>query len=523
MATLEGWQIFLIVLAGILALLFIAYQCILCWATRAYAKMVEHNTISVDDFVNEHPTPSQCLKCVLLNRFNVGKKIPSTEILELRVEESDKVDGLKVTFRSDVSTKQESAAAKNAGTKKPPLVVGTIRMGFGHHRIAYAATSWGLGDASRDVYFHDLLNIESEEANMIQDTDKMYSKFSRIASEWGGPIEKLWGSLTLSGDADSLRVTCQMAHYLSPIVSGLDKKSPIVASHSLVAAAAVAAGYENVINLVIDNYAQWFTVVPGALNLVQGPTNYHNFLKMGIPPSQLQLAGHWIPKELVDDIPTTCQWRIQRRLDGKPVRVLIPVGGAGAQRSFVCKLVAALAPMVKFGKVQLLLNAGDHAHMKQAFEEVLHQVDLEYSIVPDMAGVKKFRQDMVTQEPDTNVTLFAFDEYFTAVATTDILCNVSDVLACKPSELAFYPIPKLMIRRVGDHEQFSALRASELGDGTLEAREIEDCLEYVELFMKKELLTSMNEMIVKNNQIGIYDGCKNAIRIALQRAEEMSK
>jgi hypothetical protein len=25
------------------------------------------------------------------------------------------------------------------------------------------------------------------------------------------------------------------------------------------------------------------------------------------------------------------------------------------------------------------------------------------------------------------VTLFAFDEYFTAVATTDILCNVSDV------------------------------------------------------------------------------------------------
>jgi hypothetical protein len=100
--------------------------------------------------------------------------------------------------------------------------------------------------------------------------------------------------------------------------------------------------------------------------------------------------------------------------------------------------VVALAPMVKFGKVQLLLNDGDHAHMKQAFvEEVLRQVDLEYSIVPDMAGVKNFRQDMVTQEPDTNVTLFAFDEYFTAVATTDILCNVIDVLACKPSELAF--------------------------------------------------------------------------------------
>jgi hypothetical protein len=82
------------------------------------------------------------------------------EILELRVEESDKVDGLKVTYCSDIFTKQESAA-KNLGTQKPSLVVGTIRMGFGHHRIAYAATSLGLGDASRDVYFHDLLNNDS--------------------------------------------------------------------------------------------------------------------------------------------------------------------------------------------------------------------------------------------------------------------------------------------------------------------------------------------------------------------------
>jgi hypothetical protein len=57
----------------------------------------------------------------------------------------------------------------------------------------------------------------------------------------------------------------------------------------------------------------------------------------------------------------------------------------------------------------------------------------------------------------------------------------------------------------------------------LEAREIEDCLENVELLMKRELLTSMNEAIMKNNQIGIYNGCKNAIRIVLERAEEMNK
>ena len=116
---------------------------------------------------------------------------------------------------------------------------------------------------------------------------------------------------------------------------------------------------------------------------------------------------------------------------------------------------------------------------------------------------------------------FSYDDYFTAVATTDILCNVADVLACKPSELAFYPIPKLMIRRVGDHEAYSALRASELGDGTLEVREVPEAVTYVKLFMNTGLLDVMNKSIEDNNKIGLYDGCKNAMKLALERAEKM--
>ncbi len=97
-------------------------------------------------------------------------------------------------------------------------------------------------------------------------------------------------------------------------------------------------------------------------------------------------------------------------------------------------------------------------------------------------------------EPKCAVTLFAYDDYFPAVATTDLLCRVADVLCCKartpstqlyatscyklsprrsthpgsllapqPSELAFYPIPKLMIRRVGDHEARYTRDAREVG------------------------------------------------------------
>lgn len=99
----------------------------------------------------------------------------------LRVAESDKLPGLKVTSRDengDGMTSSESSL--------PPVIVGTIRMGFGHHRIAYAAASWGLNakeGSGRETWFHDFLNIDSEEAQMIKDTDKLYSKGSRLASE----------------------------------------------------------------------------------------------------------------------------------------------------------------------------------------------------------------------------------------------------------------------------------------------------------------------------------------------------
>eukprot|EP00592_Proboscia_alata_P016817 CAMPEP_0194398272 /NCGR_PEP_ID=MMETSP0174-20130528/126010_1 /TAXON_ID=216777 /ORGANISM="Proboscia alata, Strain PI-D3" /LENGTH=523 /DNA_ID=CAMNT_0039194547 /DNA_START=110 /DNA_END=1681 /DNA_ORIENTATION=+ len=520
MSDLTGWTIALIVLgciAAFFALIYCIYLVFVYTAPARYAKLISHNTTSIDDFVGSQPSARSCLKVVTMHNFGVGSKHVTNRVgLALKAEESDKVPGLKVTTRNDSGTPIPTSL-------KPPLVVGTIRMGFGHHRIAYAATSWGIDalNGNRDTYFHDFLNIKCPESTLIHETDQKYSKGSRMASEMGGRVEQFWGSLTKSGDEDSLRVTYQMAEQLRPVMLGLDKRSPIVASHSLVAAAAVAAGFTNVINLVIDNYAQWFVVVPGALNLVQGPSNYHAFLRMGVPPSQLQLAGHWIPKDLVEGIPSACARRT-KRAGCKPLRLLIPVGGAGAQRKFVSKLIRALSPLVKAGKVQLFLNAGDHVHMRDAFIEALTSSGLEYDTVGDMTGVRAFKDALLESydvEPKTSATLFSFTDYFTAVATTDILCNVADVLTCKPSELAFYPIPKLMIRRVGDHEAYSALRASELGDGTLEAREVEDALAYVELMMKKELLTEMNASIVRNNTIGVYDGCKNAIRIALERAE----
>jgi hypothetical protein len=355
-----------------------------------------------------------------------------------------------------------------------------------------------------------------------------------MASELGGPIEKMWGSAMMQGDADALRVAALTAAHLQNLLTGYPKDTPIITTHQTVALTAAAAGFTNVVNLVVDNWPQWFLTAPKTLNLVQGPVNYQCFLKMGVPADQLQWAGHWCPRDMVVNIDVDCQRRIRRakqavtgslnESDRKPIRILIPVGGAGAQRKFIIRFVRELSDYVKAGKVQLFLNAGDHEHMKTAFLQVLDECGLDFDTKSDIEGVRSFQNRLLTAtdkndyEPNKSVTLFAFDEYFPAVATTDMLCRVSDVLCCKPSELAFYCVPKLHIRRVGDHEAASAKRASELGDGTLEAREIEDAIQYLDMFLESpDLLVSMNQAIIENNKIGIYDGCRRAVDLVLER------
>ena len=92
----------------------------------------------------------------------------------------------------------------------------------------------------------------------------------------------------------------------------------------------------------------------------------------------------------------------------------------------------------------------------------------------------------------------------------------TDVLITKPSELAFYPVPKLFIRRVGKHEMWGAIHSSEVGDGTLECRDIPHTIQIINLFLEDEqLLIDMCENIKMNKKIGLYDGAYNVIKLAM--------
>jgi hypothetical protein len=97
-----------------------------------------------------------------------------------------------------------------------------------------------------------------------------------------------------------------------------------------------------------------------------------------------------------------------------------------------------------------------------------------------------------------------------------MLMRSTDVLVTKPSELAFYPIPKLFIKRIGGHEQWGAIHSAEIGDGTLECRDIPHTLQMIRLFIKDStVLNNMCENILNNKKAGIYDGAYKVVEHAM--------
>lgn len=62
-------------------------------------------------------------------------------------------------------------------------------------------------------------------------------------------------------------------------------------------------------------------------------------------------------------------------------------------------------------------------------------------------------------------------------------------------------MPKLFIRRVGKHEMWGAIHSAEVGDGTLECRDIPHTIQMLELFLQDDtFLSDMCQNIVTNKR-----------------------
>lgn len=463
-------------------------------------------------FFDQAPTASQRIKGTIAGRITFGGlQADASRAIPLEARAYPDVPGLR-SFRA------AKGEVEPLGDTKHSLLVGTVRMGFGHHRIAYSVYSWALA-LQYQPYLHDLLDIDSPEADTIASVDAFYSRWSRRAADIGGVIEWAWGKAMQQGDMDALRFSCRLAERVAPLMRHLPKDIPVISTYPLCGQIAVACGFERVVNLVVDNYPQHFLLVPGALNLVQSPGNHTKLLQLGMPPESVAWAGSWVSHDIASKAIEDSEVRIQRRHDRKPLRLLVPVGGAGAQKVYINALLTELAPLLRDGRVHVMINAGDHAHMTAAFLAHLTALGIQHEEIGSYSGLRHFCDAYPLDAPDPGpkaVTLFHFDRHFEAFSATDLLIRICDVMATKPSELAFFPVPKLHIRRVGDHEAASALRSMELGDGTPECREVGDAVRTLKLMLDDTgLLERMNQDIALHSRSKLYDGSRVAIERAL--------
>ena len=132
----------------------------------------------------------------------------------------------------------------------------------------------------------------------------------------------------------------------------------------------------------------------------------------------------------------------------------------------------------------------------------------------------RFAEDAIEGEV-TGVHAFYHQNIFEAVYCTNLLMRSCDVLATKPSELAFYPVPKLFLKRIGGHEKWGAIHSAELGDGTLECEDIPHTLQMLDLLLDEETLyAEMIRAILVNKTVGVYDGAYNVVKLAMGLKEK---
>lgn len=409
------------------------------------------------------------------------------------------------------------------------MIIGNIRMGFGHYRIsmaiASAAHSMGL-----TPYWFDLHSYsETTGGKVIKHLNALYSMGSRWSQKYPLFNRFYWEPLNSEGFRKLTynAIDQKTAELMTPIFNDLPKDMPFVATHVWPAQAAIHAGMKHVVNVIPDNWPMALHLAQGSIHTVQTPSSFlgyktlrgmaGNSILNPIPKDQLFDVGHYIDHELVVNLKADCEKRLDRIKNKGTKRVLLTVGGAGAQKEIFAEIIKHLLPMVKNNEVALLINVGDHLGV---WEGLCHDIPelktLSESYFDDWSKTCTFAQRAIDYEVK-GIHAFYHQDIFAAVYGSNLLMRSADILVTKPSELAFYPVPKLMIKRVGGHEAWGAIRAAEIGDGTFECETVASTLQMLDLMLSEdEILTGLCHNILKANEMGIYNGAYKVVELAIK-------
>ncbi len=409
------------------------------------------------------------------------------------------------------------------------IIVGNIRMGFGHYRIsmAMASAAKALGYTP---YWMDLNGYpQTTCTKVISAQNDLYSLGSRLSKNklfnkfvWEPMNYEGFRALTYNSSDQ------KNAELMAPVYRNVPKEIPVIGTHVWPAQAAIHAGMKHVVNAIPDNWPMALHYSEGSVHTIQCHNAYMGYricngmakdqVLKPMPKDALVYTGHYIDHELVSNIESDCNARLLRKKNKKPMRFLLTIGGAGAQKEIFAAIIKHLLPYIRENKAVLYVNVGDY---KNVWDSLMNEIPemRAYSTehFDQWSDTAAFAEAALDENNEiSGIHGFWHKNIFEAVYCTNLLMRSADVLVTKPSELAFYPIPKLFIKRVGKHEMWGAIHSAEIGDGTLECRDIPHTLQMIELFLKEDdLLEDMCENIIKNKSQGIYDGAYKVVELAM--------
>lgn len=408
------------------------------------------------------------------------------------------------------------------------IIVGNIRMGFGHYRISMAMASCANA-LGYQPYWMDLNSYpETTCTKVISAQNDLYSLGSRLSQKSRLFNKFVWEPINYEGFRQlSYNAADQKnAELMAPVFKNVPKDIPVIGTHVWPAQAAIHAGMKYVVNAIPDNWPMALHLAEGSVHTIQTHYAYQGYRVLNgfnknrvnkpMPEKDIIYTGHYVDDELVKNIEIDCERRIERKKSKAPMRFLLTIGGAGAQGEIFKAIIEKLIPYIKSGKAALYINVGDYKKVWDSLVADIKELNgLSTKHFDDWAGTIKFAEDALTGEVK-GVHAFYHSNIFEAVYCTNLLMRSADVLVTKPSELAFYPIPKLFIKRVGGHEMWGAIHSAEIGDGTLETRDIPHTLQMVELFLNDNVtLKDMCDNIICNKNSGLYNGAYEVVKLAM--------
>ena len=404
-----------------------------------------------------------------------------------------------------------------------PLVVGNIRMGFGHYRISMAMASCAKA-LGFTPYWLDLAGFDATGSKMIREQNDLYSKASRISQKSRLFNRVIWEPLNSEGFRQLTynAKDQKSAELLVPILKALPKDVPYIATHVWPSQGAVHAGMTHVVNAIPDNWPMALHLSEGAIHTVQTQFAYLGYKMMngfakeplkGIPDEYLKMTGRYVDHELLVNLEEDNERRMARAKEGRPVRFLLTVGGAGAGFDQFLAMVKHLLPYVQKKKAAVIVNFGDHRDAYEKMQTALGGMEVR-KFFDDYERLKAFVSDLRYSEAE-GITAVCDEDIFKAVYATNLCMPECDILITKPSELAYYPIPKIFMKHIGGHEVYGAVASQEAGDGTFECPTEKSMNEMIDrLLSDPELYCHMCLRIIAMKAAGDYNGGYECVRLA---------